>query len=36
MDWYDEEEARASKNLVKVIIFIAVIATIAACVVKYF
>lgn len=36
MDWFDEEEDRAAKSVVKTLIFIAVIAVIAACVVKYF
>lgn len=36
MDWYDEEEDRAAKSVVKVIIFLAVVGVIAACVVKFF
>jgi len=36
MDWYDEEEARATKALVKGIVYIAAIAIIVACVLKYF
>ena len=35
MDWYDEEEDRAAKAVVRGIIFVAVVAVIAACVVKY-
>jgi hypothetical protein len=36
MNWYDEEEARAAKALVRGILFVAIIGVVAACVVKYF
>lgn len=36
MDWFDEEEDRAAKAVVKWVAIVSVVAVIAALVVKYF
>lgn len=36
MEWFDEEEDRAARAVVKWTIIFAIVAVVAACVVKYF